>query len=160
MGRQINFYMYKDIQYRFIEYLKENEYTFLDVRALTISDTLLDGQNVLYLYKQEYGNIIMSQNGSNQMNILDSPIIEFRKTMVKDEKHRIIRGRVWIESQYYNDDGIAIYKKEMFLNDYQKISRWIKKNVPYQQIKKGNDFIKVYINNEMKELMDSGYALM
>lgn len=37
------------------------------------------------------------------------------------------------------------------------LTRWIKKYVPYQEIKKGNYIIKEYVSDELKELQDKGF---
>lgn len=40
-------------------------------------------------------------------------------------------------------------------NKFQKLSKWIKKNVPYQSIRKGEYVVKEYTNNELIELEKS-----
>ena len=48
---------------------------------------------------------------------------------------------LWIESQYFKE-GICIKKPDTFITDYQMLNRWIKKHVPYQEIRKENFLIK------------------
>lgn len=157
MGRQINFYMSNDVQERFIDFLNKNEFVFVDCNASMINDILDDSKRDIYLYKQDYGNIIMSQNNKSNIDSLKSPIIEYIKTIIKEEQQTVLRGRLWIETKFYNEKGEVINKEESVLKDYQMLVRWIKKNVPYQQIKKKDHYIKGYINDELKELQERGF---
>lgn len=142
MGRQINFYMSNDVQERFIDFLNKKGFVFVDYNASIINDISDNSKREIYLYKQDYGNIIMSQN--------DKVI----KTKIIEEQQTVLRGRLWIETKYYNEKGEVINKGESFIKDYQMLVRWIKKNVPYQQIKYKNYYIKEYINDELKELQE------
>lgn len=154
MGRQINFYMSNDIQERFIDFLNKKEFVFVDYNASIINDISDDSKRDIYLYKQDYGNIIMSQNDKVNIDSLKSPIIEYIKTKIIEEQQTVLRGRLWIETKYYNGKGEVINKGESFIKDYQMLVRWIKKNVPYQQIKYKNYYIKEYINDELMELQE------
>lgn len=160
MGRQINFYMSNDVQERFIVYLKESEFTFFNSKAQIIGDLFSDDIGKIYLYKQVYGDIIMNHHSIKNIDVIKSPIIEFKKTVLKKDQNKVLRGRLWINIQYYDERGATINKGEQILKDYQRLVRWIKKNVPYQQIKKGEHDIKEYMNDELKELYDKGLTLI
>ena len=41
--------------------------------------------------------------------------------------------------------------------EYNNLTKWIKKNVPYQNIKKGEFFVKEYTNDELIEMEKMGY---
>lgn len=101
----------------------------------------------------------MCQDNKARIDILKSPVIEFSKTIIKAEQKKILRGRLWISDQYYGEEGNLIKKEKVFVKDYQMLRRWIKKYIPYQEIKKGEYLVKEYINDELKELQDGGFAL-
>ncbi|MBD5489915.1 MAG: hypothetical protein HDR13_14180 [Lachnospiraceae bacterium] len=157
MGKQIIFYMSNDVQERFIDFLNKKEFFFVDYNASIINDISDDSKRDIYLYKQDYGNIIMSQNNNVNIDSLKSPIIQYKKTIIKEEQQTVLRGRLWIQTKYYNEKGEVINKGESVLKDYQMLVRWIKTNVPYQQIKKKDHYIKEYINDELKELQERGF---
>lgn len=56
--------------------------------------------------------------------------------------------------------GEVIKKPEGFLKDYQMLVRWIKKHVPYQEMKAGDAVIKEYVNDELKQVQEEGFWLI
>lgn len=158
MGRQIIFYMSKSIQTSFIDFLLERGFIFLDKNALLVNQAKSDNVTYVYLHKENYGNILMSKVAGIGIDALNGSIIQFRKTMIKEEEKTILQGRVWMEPQYYADDGTLMRKNELLLKDYQLLVRWIKKRVPFQKIKKGEYYVKGYVNDELKDLQEKGYV--
>lgn len=159
MGKQINFYICESIQNSFIEYLQDNQFEFLDWNAGVVNQPSSMDVFGLYLYKSNYGELVMQPGNGASMNILNSPVIEFSKTIIKTEQKRILRGRLWIATQYVDEEGNWVKKSELFVKDYQKLNRWIKKHVPYQEIRKGEYLVKEYVNDELKELQEKGFVL-
>lgn len=157
MGRQINFYMSKDTQDSFIDFLRHHQFEFLDNTAKQIEQPNSNNIFGLYLYKQDYGNLVMHSNNKESMDSIISPVIQFSKTIIKDGPKKILRGRLWISSQYYDDKGMLKKKEGLFIKDYQMLTRWIKKYVPYQEIKKGNHMIKEYVSDGLIDLQDKGF---
>ena len=43
------------------------------------------------------------------------------------------------------------------MRDYEKLVRWIKKNVPYHKIPKGNFEVMEYANDSLFELCKDGF---
>lgn len=159
MGKQINFYMNENVQASFIEYLKQNEFVFLDYSAQIVEQPFSTNVYGLYLYKQNYGDVIMRQDLTQNMDIIKSPVIEFNKTTIKLEEKRVLQGRIWISDRYFDENGALIKKDASFVKDYQMLMRWVKKHVPYQEIKKGEYLIKEYVNDELKDLQEDGFKL-
>lgn len=151
MGRQINFYMCEEIQNQFINYLANNDFVFLDNDGKKIEFQNLCAYTEFYLYKHEFGCVLTN---NDSIDILNSPIIEFCKTRVKG--NRILRGRVWISDYYYKNNGQTQESKK-YIIEYQNLVKWIKKNVPYQSIKKGDSFVKEYTNDELIQMEKNGY---
>jgi len=164
MGKQINFYMSKDVEAEFIEYLKQNNFIFLhiDFKNNKIIDTHGETNNssALYLFKEVYGDIIMQEGVLSRLNTIKSPVIELRRTIIKEDKKMIHRGRIWVSNQYYDELGIIIKKNPQLIQDYNLLVRWIKKHVPYQEIKKEEHSVKEYVNDEMKQLGEKGFKLI
>ena len=159
MGKQTNFYMSESVQTGFIEYLENNNFIILDYYANIVEQPISNNVYSFYLYKQNYGDIIMSQGLYGNIDSLNSPVIQFSKTIIKNETKKIRRGRIWISDKFINKNGELIKKDVTFLKDYQMLTRWIKKNVPYQEIKNGEYLIKEYVSDELKELQKKGYSL-
>ena len=157
MGRQINFYMSKIVEKSFIEFLEQNQFIFLNNDSSVINKTSPKGKFRWYLYKQDYGDIKMNQYNMNIIDTKKSPVIQFRRTSIKEEEKKIFKGRLWIETQYYDGGEKLIKKNDIFIKEYQMLVRWIKKHIPYQEIKKGEYFVKEYINDEIKELQDKEF---
>ena len=163
MGKQINFYMSKDVEDEFIEYLKQNNFIFLitDFESNKIINTYgkTDNSSKLYLFKEVYGDITMQEGVLSRLNTIKSPIIEFRRTIIKEDKKKILRGKIWVSNQYYDDYGTIIKKNPQLIQDYNSLVRWIKKHVPYQEIKKDEYSVKEYVNDKMKQLGEEGFIL-
>ena len=159
MGKQINFYMSKQVQTSFVEYLEQNQFVFLDYNAQRVEQPLSTNVYGLYLYKQTYGDVIMRQDLKQIIDIIKSPIIEFSKTTIKLEEKKVLQGRIWISDQYYDENGALIKKNEEFVKDYKILNRWIRKNVPYQEVRKGEFIVKEYVNDDLKELQEKGFVL-
>ena len=70
-----------------------------------------------------------------------------------------MQGRIWISDRYFDENGALIKKDMSFVTDYQMLMRWVKKHVPYQEIKKGEYLIKEYVNDELKDLQEDGFKL-
>lgn len=157
MGKQVNFYMSESVQNNFIKFLEQNKFIFLNNNASVISQVNLNNSRGVYLYKEVYGDIKMRENNKEIIDVMYSPVIEFTKTIINEKEKKILRGRIWISQQYYDNTGKLLKKDKLFVDDYQKLSRWIKKFVPYQGIMKGDYIVKEYTCNELVELVDRGY---
>lgn len=91
MGKQINFYMSENVQNQFIDFMLNNEILFLNNEGNKIEFQDLCFYNDFYLYKKEFGCLLKK---NNIIDVFNSPIIEFCKTRIKE--NRILRGRLWM----------------------------------------------------------------
>ena len=139
MGKQINFYMSENVQNQFIDFLISNNFLFLDNEGNKIDFQNLCSYNDYYLYKNEFGCLLTK---NNSIDVLNSPIIEFCKTRVKEN--------------YKSNNGQTQQSKN-YIMEYNMLAKWIKKNVPYQNIKKGEFFVKEYTNDELIQMEKTGY---
>ena len=151
--------MSEKVQESFVEYLIQNQFMFLDYYAKTVEQPLLKSVYGMYLYKPEYGDIVIRKDRKDILDVSTSPVIEFNKTSINEEKKKVIRGRLWVEIKYYDERGEIITKNDKLVKDYERLKRWIRKNVPYQEYKCGEYLVKEYVNNEMLELQNEGFIL-
>lgn len=125
MGRQINFYMSEQIQAEFIAFLEQESFVYVDYYVgKTVHPASKDVYSV-YLYKEAYGELVKKFDDK----IYDSsngPVIEFSKTVMKEDTKKIIRGRLWMTEWYYDEAGNRTKKKELLIKDYEKLVRWVK----------------------------------
>lgn len=167
MGRQINYYMNKNIENEFMKYVFSKDFKIISeesVSGKTIVYNTIDevdqSEYYLYLYKTEFGDIINYTSGNYRIDNRISPVIEFIRTYIKDKDKEIIRGRIWFESKYYGEDSEIIYKNPMLIKEYESLVRWIKKNVPYQEVEDRGYVFKEYISNDIKKMVSEGFKLM
>ena len=159
MGRQINYYMSPKVQENFVEYLIQNQFVFLDYYAKTVEQPLSKSVYRMYLYKPEYGDVVMRKDCKDILDVPKSPVIQFNKTSINEEKKKVIWGRLWVEIKYYDEKGEIITKNDSLVKDYGRLNRWIKKNVPRYEYRSGKHVYKEYINDEILELQKEGFIL-
>lgn len=172
MGRQINYYIDKKTEYEFAKFLftKDFNIIFEDVKNKEIYfckniqdyDKLKDLKCELFIYKDSY-EIEKYINKSNYRRIDStiSPVIEFTRTFIIEEEKKIVRGRLWYETKYFNENGELVAKDERILKEFNSLVKWIKKNVLYTTIMECGYPVKEYITEEIKKLVDEdGFALI
>jgi len=99
-----------------------------------------DGHPWLYLHNGQSGDLITREigNGIEIIDIHPSPVIEIKcaYTYVEidiDSVRKTTRGGdIYIKTGYYNESYERIKKPKEFINLYNRLARWIKKNVPYK----------------------------
>ena len=167
MGRQINFYMSKEVENEFFKFLKKENFEFLIrdnknnvlTRLYEIKYSEFN-QNYAYLYKPEYEELFMKDEPLVRIDQIASPVIDFTRTNIDHDEKIVIRGRIWIETKYYNSSGELVEKNAELVKDYNRLVRWIKKNVPFREIIQEDYVEKEYANDEIVELVNQGYRLI
>lgn len=168
MGRQINFYMSEKVEKSFVELLNSNNYTimwhdFAQNSIAVLNDykcsELKQKNGILYLYKKMYGEYFIKKSNWIRIDASNSPIIEYIRTTIKNDDKKISRGRLWVETKYYNSNDELVEKSPNLVKDFVDLTKWIKKNIPYQEIEEGDSFVKEYICDEIIELVHQGYRL-
>ncbi len=156
MGRQIYFYMSEAVQAELIEFLKQNQYVYYDYYANKVENVADKKLYTVYLYKENYGEFL--RNNYRRVDFMNGPVIEFSKSMIDAETKRLIRGRLWMDSWYFDEAGNKVKKSELLTKDYEKLVRWVKKHVPYQEYEQKGYILKEYISDEVIELQKQGYT--
>lgn len=159
MGRQINFYMSDKVRNDFTNFLKAEGYIFLPDAAFESLYTLknIEDEYSVCLYKETFGKIEYKQvKGTNKYRIDKSysPVIEYWIPHIKQEDKSVRSGRLWLTSQGFYD---ANADRAVISGDYNKLVRWIKKNVPYQAVDGYSQ--KMYISDELADMICGGYIL-
>lgn len=167
MGRQINFYMEETLQEQFIQKLFEKNFLIiaedLENKKLVVYDEYQKFNSntyTMYLYKNNFGELLTKEDCDYRLDYLKSPVIEFTKNLIKNDKMIITRGRLWLETKYYNDDGNIVCKDTIITQEYNALVRWIKNRIPFQEVTKEGYIVKEYVTDYMKGLADSGFWLM
>ena len=156
MGKQIKFYMSNKLQQEFINFLIEQEFEFLK-SGLLENDIFIQSSDVIsefkvLLYKKIFGKFIIRQIGDTEQKYIDSmynPVIEFRLSKTDTSSKYVTSGRIWLTSNDFLDHGA---NRDYILTEYNRLVRWIKKNVLYQSVI-GSE--KKYIDQESLELVSS-----
>ena len=94
MGKQINFYMCENTQKNFIEYLQQNQFEFLDSNSNIVNQPSSSSIFGTYLYKLDYGEIVMRQDNKESMDTLKSPVIQFGNRTKKNNERKIVDSRL------------------------------------------------------------------
>ncbi len=151
MGRQINFYMDEETQNQFLDFIKESQFEVFSYSGEKIDD--MNDVHSFYLHKKEFGELLF-RDYDKSVNV-DGPVIEVDKTIIRDKK--IYRGRVYISTTFYNDNvGTLDYCKK-YIDEYQKLYRWIKKHVSYQELMIRGVVIKEYANDMFVNIEQQGF---
>jgi len=168
MGKQINFLMDLDTENLFKDIiLHEGEILFEGINSEPISIIALPEEfssndwYSVYLYKKEFGELFFNKlpNGNLYIDTIKSPIIEFIRTVVRDDENEVSRGRLWYENKYYDDEGKLIHKSEELNIWYDCLCKWIKKNLPKTEIYIRSEKYKENISSGIKELIKKGYVI-
>lgn len=167
MGKQINFYIDKTVEDEFMKQIFSQGFVLIaedldNKKLVTFNDleTTNSQMYILYLYKKDFGPIVTDVECEYRLDYLRSPVIEFTRTLIKREKKLIIKGRIWLESKFYDMNGEVVNKDPGLTKEYNSLVKWIKKNVPLQDISKGDFIVKEYITKSIKVIADSGFKLI
>lgn len=171
MGRQINFYMSDKMRQEFVDFLTNKGFCYVDdgvcEEVTYIAPSDIYSSFKVYLYKKEFGKINLRDTGI--VKYIDgcyNPVIEYiiSRPSTKTVK-RILNGRVWMTSDDLYDENAD---RELMTKEYNKIIRWLKKHLLYENIeaekytycKHGGYTIKEYIDEEaIRMITEDGFTL-
>lgn len=144
--------MADSVEKDFIRFLNNDKFIFLYEDRKNYSVESLeelkkeDGIYNLFLYKKEYGSVYLTED--KRVDVINSSVIQLTRTRIDSDKRKIFRGRLWSDA---NGKGVN--------QDYLKLNKWIKKNVPYLPISVEDSEYKEYISNSLLQLHMEGYEL-
>lgn len=167
MGRQINFYIEKELEHQFMQFVFNKGYIIggenLRNKQLIVFKNVKDIDPKIYsvcLYKEEYGQLIVENDCDYRIDYNKSPVIEFTDTFINYEEKSVMRGRMWMQPKHYDEHDNVVSKDLRLTKDCTSFVRWIKKYALYQEITKGKYIVKEYISENMKPIANSGFRLM
>ena len=171
MGRQYNFYMGREDEELFLEYLKQNQYVVYqdnrDGNPKVIDkwpepDSGTCAWFILYLYREDFGGMVFSDSlgdGRLFINPGDASVIEFSRTCINPKDKRIISGRIWLEMNCYDKNGMLWHKSENLIKAYNNIKKWIRKQLKKVDMytESGNYIKGDFSEDILKLVMEEGY---
>lgn len=164
MGRQTGFYLSKQTKERFLGFVLSKGYMIISEKynkdngwhSFTYRDNncKYDSNWMLIFYKDSHGSLFESTIQKGRVDRLISPIVEFTDTTIFEDDHTIKKGRIWAGSNINFPDERAHME---FISDYNKLLRWIRKNIPRQEYFDGFRTSVDYIDNEIKDKYEFRY---
>ena len=171
MGRQYHFYMGREDEELFLEYLKQNQYVVYqdnrDGKPKVIDqwpepDSRTCAWFILYLYRKDFGGVVFSDSlgdGRLFINPGDASVIEFSRTCINPKDKRIISGRIWLEMNCYDKNDMLWHKSENLIKAYNNIKKWIRKQLKkVDMYTESGDHIKGDFSEDILKLVtEEGY---
>lgn len=168
MSKQINFLMDKDTEEKFLIYIKENGVAIFEgnnysPKIIEVLPEPFSGKGwfKVYLYNNQEDLILNKlSTGREYIDSIKSPVIEFNRTIIREGAKEVSRGRLWLETKFYNEDG-ELVSKDIDLDEwYKNLCKWIKKNVPRTEISNNGREYKEYITKSVVQLLEQGYKIV
>lgn len=149
MGRQLVFFMSDQCQTLFYDYLRESGFEILELDGTIVES--IPSKWLFVVRRTSYSPYVLSDREIDRLN---SAVVECSRTIIRNDRKRISRGRVW-----FNNNKLTINPDELknINADVDLIFRWVKKHVPIYEIPKGgiNVSRKELISEELWPLVDS-----
>ena len=169
MVKQATFYINEIKAREFVDYILS-----LGGNFITKRDFQIFYDNDYEKIKNEYGNIFTNIHSESfgdiayeysinyrgevykTFNDTFSEVIEFHNSRIFLDEKRVSRGRICVEMFYYDENGDKIKKSKELDDFYKKLAKWIKKNIPYQEVTTNGYTRKEYITDDIIELINAG----
>ena len=168
MGKQITFYMDMKTEQQFKDFiLQEGEIIVEGSNPNPISVKILPepfsdkGWFKLYLYKKEYGELVLDStaNGRKYIDETKSPVIEFLRTVVREDEKEVSRGRLWLEMKYWDVHGRQVEKAKALNDWYTNLCKWVKNQLPKTEFLVNEEIYTEYISDSIKKSVENGYKI-
>jgi hypothetical protein len=168
MGKQIGFLLDKDTEKRFIEFIMQDQECDIRLRkkngeryAIKEASELLESDEFqVHIYRKNFGNVEYEilNNGRVFYNTTFTPEIVYSRTITRElPQKEIIRGRLWVEMRYYDDDGNIVMKDEKLDECYKQLVKWIKRNAKRRTAVLTNGrILTYYMTDSMQVLLEGG----
>jgi hypothetical protein len=164
MGRQINFFMFGDDEYKFLNYVKETQNYLIDRFGNPISfegrQPSSCGKEEIQINRMMVIYYIAAPNSKieirNRVGLLPaiSEVIEFSPSVIRNN-NELWNGRIWIETKYYDENRNIVTKPKWFIDMFNLYQKWIRKNL---HPNKDKDFYVGDMAYKLKK--EKGYRLM
>ena len=168
MGKQISFYMDKKTEESFLSYIKENGTLLfegnnnkpIEIESLPVPFSE-KGWFKVYLYNN-IGDIKLKKlsNDREIIDSIDSNVIEFSRTVIRDDSKEVTKGRLWVETKFHDENGTLVEKDSTVEEWYKLLSKWIKKNIPKSEFSVDGKIYKEYISESIMYCVNQGYKIV
>jgi hypothetical protein len=163
LGKQLQFLLDIDTENQFVKHILSEENNRILFNGYPIAELpkpfTVEGWFTVYLYRPEFGEIV-TENIDNLRSYIRpnySPVIEFSRTIVREEKKELSKGRVWVEMKYFDKNGFEKHKPKELNDFYNNVTRWLKKAAPLQEI---NGSQKVHVTEKILKKIELGYKIL
>lgn len=169
LGKQFNFIIDKETESLFFQFIKENGEALFEgsnEKPIILNELPLPFSGKcwfkIYLYNKNYGDLIYNTTSSGRVYIesLDSPVIEYLRTIIKDNSKEISKGRLWFENKYYNKHDKLINKDIRLEEWYKILCTWIKQNLIKIDVINNGKTTKEYVSKPILQLLENGYRIV
>lgn len=163
MGKQLGFVMDKHDKEEFLKYVLDKGviYTcdnYKEQQILQVSELLKnDGWFRVYVTVKSEIPITYTPLSDNRKYIdgISEPVIEILNSAICESDKRIVRGRLWVEMKYFNNEGELITKCRELDELYKDLCKWIRKNLKKVSVElRGR---KEYISESLSKIGEKGY---
>ena len=156
MSKQISFYMDKKTESDFIRFVYDNSFVFIKWSDGTLVNPVEDDSLFCFITRDRYLPFLKFRNGA--VDGLHCLVIEYTRNNIIENKKTVTGGRLYI-SDAYREDEYSEYMKD-FADDYNRLKKWIKLNVPYQYYINKGVKQKEYISDDMLLYSDQEYQFL
>jgi len=127
MGKQTRFFITERDELLLFEKIAELGHSILDTKGnrLSTKDAIASEKSQLYFYLS-CGSIIKSKSGF--VDDYSSETIQFSRCG-RRVKNTIEAGRIWAEIKYWKAQDEFVAKSPRFIEMYDYLAKWIKKNM-------------------------------
>lgn len=154
MSKQIDYYMDKMTEQDFIQYAYDNSFVFINWFDGTIVNPYEDKNISLFITRDIYLPFLKFRHGA--VDVLNSLVIEYTRNNIIENKKIITGGRIYI-SDAYREKEYDLYMND-FIDDFNKLKKWIKVNVKNQFYTNNGIKQKGYITDAMLEYSVKEYS--
>lgn len=169
MGKQIGFIVNPEDETKFFQFIMEEGTVYFEgnnskpKQIFDLPNSLSEkGWFQLYLCPKSIEKVTFETDslGMQYINSINASVIEFRRTIIRENPKEITRGRLWLEMKYYDDNGNIVVKEQELNEWYTKLSKWIKKNLKRREIQSHDRVYKEYISMPIVGMVEQGYKLL
>lgn len=109
----------------------------------------------VYLYRSDLGGMEVEEisNGRKIINSTKSPVIEFIRTIIRNDESEIRRGRLWVEMKYYDNQNLLSEKPKDLNELYSILGKWIKGNLIKTDMINNNRKRTEYVSSSIVPLL-------
>lgn len=165
MGRQFNFFADKYFEIEFINFILECELKIIfdylpEIKEVnSIQEYNKFNLNYsCYFYIKEFGELVINEYPDKKsIDQLFSYCIQFSRTAYDIKEYYITRGRIWYPTSYWDKNNQLIKIEGEIKTYYDKIQRWLKKNLEKRLLPYKNGKFEEYASEGIVNYINQGF---